>query len=79
MPHFTSPMLVGQSFSKVGRALVFKLKGLEFESLVLILKTCYIRLLYNCSYLLLQVLGNHPNYPKIRKEILEKARASLRV
>lgn len=25
------------------------------------------------------VLGNHPNYPKIRKEILEKARASLRV
>ncbi|XP_048728803.1 tetratricopeptide repeat protein 21B-like isoform X2 [Ostrea edulis] len=25
------------------------------------------------------VLGNHPNYPKIRKEILDKARASLRV
>ncbi|XP_063424970.1 tetratricopeptide repeat protein 21B-like [Mytilus trossulus] len=25
------------------------------------------------------VLGNHPNYPKIRKEILDKSRASLRV
>ena len=35
--------------------------------------------IYNPRVYIFQVLNSHPNYPKIRKEILDKARQSIRV